>query len=78
LSGVIDDATEHMREFTKKSYAQAGSLIFVPHSGSLDIEFRLRLDNKPSGHPSHQRSRNLRSMSERTSIHDRPTPGFAV
>ena len=78
LPGILDDAMEYVIEFVEEPPSQTGPLVFVPHSGRLDIEFRLRLDNKPRSHPSDQRSRNLRSMSERTSAHDRPTPGFAV
>ncbi len=78
LPGILDDAMEHMIEFVEELPSQTGPLVFVPHRSRLDIEFRLRLDKKLPGHPSDQRSRNLRSISERTSVHDRPTPGFAV
>lgn len=78
LPGILDDAMEHMIEFVEKLPSQTRPLVFVPHRSRLDIEFRLRLDKKLPGHPSDQRSRNLRAMSARTSVHDRPTPGFAV
>ena len=78
LPGILDNAMEHVVEFVEELPSQTRPLVFVPHSGSLDIKFRLRLDKKLPGHPSDQRWRNLRSMSERTSVHDRPMPGFAV
>lgn len=78
LSGVLDDATEHMSEFVKEPYSQTVSLVFIPKSCSLDIEFRLRGNDKMQSHPSSYRSRNLRSMSERTSVQDRPALGLAV
>ncbi len=78
LPWILDNAMKHVIEFVEELPSQTRPLVFIPHSGSLDIEFRLRLDEKPPGHPSDQRWRNLRSMSDRTSVHDRPTPGSAV
>ena len=44
----------------------------------MDVEVRLKLDNEPPCHSSDQRSRNLRSMSVRTSVQSRPARGFTV
>jgi len=77
LSRIVYDATEHYVEFIEKPQTQAGLLVFVPHSGSLDIEVRLKLDDEPPCHSSDQRSRNLRSMSVRTSVQSRPALGLA-
>lgn len=78
LPGILDNAMEHVVEFVEELLSQTGPLVFVPHRGSLNIEFRLRLDNQARSHPSDQRCRNLRARSERTSVHDRPAPGLAV
>lgn len=43
LSRIVYDATEHYVEFIEKPQTQAGLLVFVPHSGSLDVEVRLKL-----------------------------------
>lgn len=77
LPRVVFDAAERLIEFVKKPHAQARSLVFVPHGGCLEVEVRLRLDDEWPRHPSDQRSRNLRAMSARTSVHARAAEGFA-
>jgi hypothetical protein len=77
LLRIVYDAMEHYVEFIEKPQTQAGLLVFRPHSGNLDVEIRLRLDDKPPCHSSDQRSRNLRSMSVRTSVQSRPALGLA-
>jgi len=37
LPRVGFDAPEHLIEFIEKPHAQAGSLVFVPHSSCLDV-----------------------------------------
>lgn len=55
LPGILDDAMEHMIEFVEELLSQTGPLVFVPHRGSLNIEFRLRLESQAQSHPSDQR-----------------------
>ncbi|MBH0176790.1 MAG: hypothetical protein HP491_02740 [Nitrospira sp.] len=45
LSWIVYDTTKHMVEFGKESFTQTRSLAFIPNSSSLDVEFRLRLDD---------------------------------
>lgn len=71
------DTLKYQPKFVEEAHTQTGSLVFVPDGGCLDIEVRLRLDDKSPCHPSHQRSRNLRSISVRTSAQGRPAVGFA-
>jgi hypothetical protein len=72
LSRIALDTLEHKVEFVKEPRAQAEPLVFISHGGCLDVEVRLRLDDEPPCHSSDQRSRNLRSMSVRTSVQSRP------
>lgn len=71
------DPLKQETEFVQESHTQAGSLVFVPYCRSLDVEVGLRLDDEPPCHPSDQRSRNLRSISDRASVQDRPAAGFS-
>ena len=45
LLWIVYDTTKHMIELGKKSFTQTSPLAFIPDSSSLDIEFRLRLDD---------------------------------
>ena len=78
LSRIVLDTLEYQIEFVEKSRSQAGPLVFVPHGSGLDVEVRLRLDDEPPCHSSDQRSRNLRSMSVRTSVQSRPALEFVL
>lgn len=78
LLRIALDTLEHKVEFVKEPRAQAEPLVFIPHGGCLDVEVRLKLDDEPPCHSSDQRSRNLRSMSVRTSVQSRPALGFAL
>ncbi len=46
-------------------------------AGCLDVQVRLPLEDEPPCYPSGQRSRNLDSISVRTSAHGRPAVGSA-
>jgi hypothetical protein len=77
LLRIILDTLKHKVEFVKEPRTQAEPLVFIPHGGCLNVEVRLRVDDEPPCHSSDQRSRNLRSMSVRTSVQSRPALGFA-
>ena len=48
LSRIVHDALEYAVE---EPHGQAGWLVFVPHAGCLDVEVRLRWDDKLPCHP---------------------------
>lgn len=70
------DTLKHQPEFVEEAHPQTDSPVFIPNGGSLYIEVGLTLDDKSPCHPSDQRSRNLRSISVRTSVQSRPAAGF--
>jgi len=78
LSWIVYDTKEHLVELIEELRSSAGLLVFIPHGCCLDVEVRLRLDDEPPCHPSDQRSRNLCSMSVRTSVQSRPALGSAL
>lgn len=47
LPRIVIDTLEQEIKFVQKSHTQAGSLVFVPYSSSLDVEVGLGLDDEP-------------------------------
>ncbi len=77
LPRIIFDSTEDESQFIKELTTKTRSLIFIPKSCCLDVEFGLRLDGETSNHESGYRLRSLSSMSARTSDQTLPAEGLA-